>query len=257
MSIKNAIRKLFNMVGYEIQPVNKESRLRRDIGESYAHLKDLGFQPGTVIDVGVASGTEELYQAFPDSNFLLIEALEVFEPDLIAILDRYQGSYVLAAAGPQAGEVTFNMHEDHLAGSSLYKESMGADADGREVTIPMVKVDDIIREKQLVGPYLIKIDTQGAELDVLEGAQEVLAETEAVALEVSLFAFMKGAPQFFEVVDYMKQRGFVVYDIVTGWNRPLDGALGQVDVVFVKEAGRFRTTHDYSTIEQLGRLSNQ
>ena len=117
-------------------------------------------------------------------------------------------------------------------------------------------LDDIIKEKQLAGPYLIKIDTQGSELDVLEGAKEVLAETEAVALEASLFGFMKGAPQFFEVVEYMKKQGFVTYDIVTGWNRPLDGALGQVDVVFVKDSGMFRKNHCYSTIEQLGTLSN-
>ena len=47
--------------------------------------------------------------------------------------------------------------------------------------------------KSLHGPYLLKIDVQGAELDVLEGAQNLLKDTEAVVLEVSMFGFMAGS----------------------------------------------------------------
>jgi FkbM family methyltransferase len=206
------------------------------------------------VDVGVASGTPELYSAYPDSCFLLIEPLKEFEPDLVSILKRHKGYHVLAAAGSGAGHTTFNVHRRHLAGSSIYAESAGTEADGYKITVPLVRIDDILREKQLDGPYLIKVDAQGAELDALEGAQKALAQTEAVVLEVSLFEFMKGAPQFFDVILYMKNLGFVAYDVVLGWNRPLDNALGQIDIVFVKDKGMFRQDHSYSTIEQLKTL---
>jgi hypothetical protein len=117
-----------------------------------------------------------------------------------------------------------------------------------------VRIDDILREQQLDGPYLIKIDVQGAELDVLDGAQETLLEAEVVVLEVSLFEFMQGAPQLFDVISYMKNRGFVAYDIILGWNRPLDNALGQVDIAFVKDEGMFRTNHSFSTIDQMKQI---
>jgi len=128
---------------------------------------------------------------------------------------------------------------------------MGLEADGHKVTVSMITIDEIIKEKQLVGPYLIKVDVQGAELDVLEGAQHVLLETEVVVLEVSLFEFMKGSPQFYDVVSYMKNRGFVAYDLILGWNRPLDNALGQIDHYIRKDEGMFRQDHSYSTIEQM------
>lgn len=128
---------------------------------------------------------------------------------------------------------------------------MGVEADGYEITVPMIRIDDILKDKQLNGPYLIKVDVQGAELDVLEGARQALLETEVVVLEVSLFEFMKGAPQFYDVVSCMKNRSFVTYDIILGWNRPLDNALGQIDIVFVKDKGIFRRDHSYSTIEQM------
>jgi hypothetical protein len=43
----------------------------------------------------------------------------------------------------------------------------------------------------------------------------------------------------------MRERGFVAYDIFGGHTRPLDGALGQIDMAFVRESGRFRTHHAY------------
>jgi FkbM family methyltransferase len=255
MNVKTAIKRLANRFGYEIMPfVQKRTNMRTTIEESYALLRGLGFRPATVVDVGVGTGTMELYRTFPESYFLLLEPLKECEPDLISILGRYKGSYVLAAAGASPGQVTFNVHKNHLHGSSLYKESMGAEADGQEVTVPMVRIDDVLKDKQLKGPYLIKVDVQGAELDALAGAQKALSEADVVVLEVSLFQFMKGAPQFYDVVAYMKQRDFVAYDIIPGWNRLLDNALGQVDIVFVKDKGIFRQDHSYSTVEQMKAL---
>jgi hypothetical protein len=74
----------------------------------------------------------------------------------------------------------------------------------------------------------------------LDGAKELLSETELVVLEVSFFEFFKGIPQFYDVVRYMKERGFVVYDVVDRQLRDLDGALAQADVAFAKEDGMFR-----------------
>ena len=255
MKIKKHIKKLIHAIGYDIRPLKSANantrKIRTTIGESYALIKSLGFQPKTILDVGVASGTPELYKVFPECYFLLIEPLKEFEADLKNILGQYNGSYVLAAAGPRSGQVTFNVHKNHLVGSSLHKETMGGEADGYEAIVPMVRIDDILIEKKLEGPHLLKIDVQGAELAALEGAQKTLLETEVVVLEVSLFEFMVGAPQFYEVINYMKEHGFVTYDIIPSWNRPLDNALGQVDIVFVKEAGMFRRNHSYSTDEQM------
>ena len=44
----------------------------------------------------------------------------------------------------------------------------------------------------------------------------------------------------------MKDVGYVVYDIIGGINRPLDLALGQKDLVFVKENGVFRKSHGWA-----------
>ena len=125
MNLKNVINRLINKFGYDIKSLAHDSGIRKTIAESYSLLRQLDFQPKTIIDVGVASGTPELYRTFADSYFLLIEPLKEFETDIIAILERYSGSYVLAVEGSKTGQVTFNVYSNHLSGSSIYKESKG------------------------------------------------------------------------------------------------------------------------------------
>lgn len=246
MHVKKALRRSISRLGYDVRRRrDSDSDVRTTMAESYALMRSLGFRPKTIVDVGVGKGTSDLHNAFPEAYLLLIEPLAAFEPFLISALQGRQGSYVLAAAGPSAGSVAIHVHDD-LEGSSLYEESMGPEADGFEATVPQVTIDDVLRQKGLHGPLLIKVDVQGAELDVLRGGREALATAEAVVLEVSLFGFLKGTPQFYDVVQFMKERDFVAYDIIQGNNRPLDGALGQVDVVFVRESGRFRQDHSWA-----------
>lgn len=105
-----------------------------------------------------------------------------------------------------------------------------------------------------MGPFLVKVDVEGAELEALSGALEVLRTTELVLLEVALFELVPGAPQLHDVVSWMHDHGFVAADIFDAHNRPLDGALARMDVAFVQENGRFRRSHSYGTSEQLDAL---
>ena len=142
-----------------------------------------------------------------------------------------------------------NVHRDKV-GSSLLKEVEGAAVDGAPRQVPVVTIDGVCAEKNLNGPYLIKVDVQGAELQVLAGATRTLRETEAVILEVTLFGTIIGGPQFSDVVAFMKQHGFVAYDFCGFLYRPFDNALSQVDMVFVREQGLFRRSHVFATPEQ-------
>ena len=250
--IKVTGKRLFGALGLEV----RKSRVEQSAGVPRAGLTGalrqltcLGFQPRTVIDVGVAYHTAELYEEFPGTDILLIEPLAEFEPFLRRITERYKAQYVLAAAGEMAGTATLNVHPDRY-GSSLLREVEGASVDGEPRQVPVVTIDEVCAEKGLAGPYLIKVDVQGAELQVLAGARRALEQCEAVILEVSLIAALIGAPEIHDVFAKMKEYGFVVYDL-WGFNyRPLDGALAQIDVLFVREDGRFRASHAFSTPEE-------
>ncbi len=245
--LKKKIRNLLRFYGIGLYKI--KSSARHDMRGALEHLSRMGFHPQTVIDVGVAYGTFSLYRQFPNSTHLLVEPLAEYTSVLEKIIRQYKAEYVLAAAGNREGTIDINVHPD-LSGSTIFKESEGKQVDGISRKVAMVRLDALCRTKNMPGPYLIKIDTQGAELLVLEGAAGILAETEVIILEVSFFQFYKNGPQFFDVVAGMKKMGFVAYDIYGGQTRPLHGALAQVDMVFIKENGPFREKHHYATPRQ-------
>lgn len=248
-----------NMLGFGVRKALSGSGniASRNMHDALCHIAKKGFYPKTVIDVGVAQGTFALYESFPKAHLILIEAIHEYEPELKEISRKYHGDYVIAAATSVPGEIAINVHNDHMGGSSVLSETMEGDVNGFQRKTKALRVDDLIKDKNLPGPYLLKVDVQGAELDVLEGASGILDDIQLILLEVSMFQFMKGAPQFYDVIEYMKQHGFVAYDIYGASVRPLDGALGQVDIAFVKESGIFRLDHSYATVEQWSNMTGR
>jgi FkbM family methyltransferase len=207
----------------------------------------MGLQPRTVIDVGVAAGTWPLYEAFPSARIVLIDPAEESRAHLERIAARFpRVEIVMAAASARTGSVRLNVHRD-VARSSTYWESDFEPADVTQRDVAAITLDDLRRERRLEGPFVLKVDVQGAELEVLEGASETLRETEYVILETCLFQFFAGAPLLAEVVGYMKERGFVVYDALSIQYRPLDGAMSVVDLAFVKESGDLRRAHRFQS----------
>jgi FkbM family methyltransferase len=230
-----------------------KSGMRRTLPAVLAHYRRLGLDPATVIDVGVAAGTPELYEAFPRARLLLIEPLEEWRASLEEAQAKWGAEVVIAAAGPEAGEIEITVHRV-LACSSVLGARRGDDVDTQRRVVSQVRLDDIARERDLSGPFVVKVDVEGSELQVLAGACAILGEAELVLLEVSLFELVPGAPLFHEVVGWMHEHGFVVSDLYNGHNRPLDGALAQLDAAFVQRDGRFRRNHAYATPEQADAL---
>ncbi len=215
------------------------------------NMKRLGLDPATVIDVGVGYGTPELWEAFPRARLLLVEP----------IADRFGGAVperaelVTAAAGAAPGRTTITVHRAPEMSSVLGAWTGDSGGEAREV--PVVRIDDLVRERGLPGPYVLKVDVEGAELSVLDGATEVLRETEVVLLEVRFFELVPGAAQLHDVVPYMRERGFVAYDVFGGAIRLSDGALAVTNLAFVREDGRFRRDHAFGTPEQVDRMARE
>jgi FkbM family methyltransferase len=252
MNMKRHLKKLINVTlePFGLEIYRKTIHSRTSLRGSLEHAKNLGFYPSAIIDVGAATGTWDLYETFPKSRKILIEPLEEFEPHLNNVTNKYPNSeYIIAAANKESGNVTINVHPD-LVGSSLYLENEDSNVNGSPRIVAAITLDKICRERKLNGPFLIKVDVQGAELDVLMGASHILGNTEYVVLEVSFFQFFTGGPQISDVIIFMKERGFVVYEIFDYQYRLLDGSMSQVDIAFVKESGQFREFHFYAKKHQ-------
>lgn len=248
--IKYLIRKTLDLLGYEIKRkgVRNMFTVRQSFKDALLHLQSMGYKPDLIIDVGAADGTPPLQSVFAASRFFWIEPLQEFESALQLLKQKMNGDYAITAVGSSEGRITLHVHKD-LHGSTLFRETDGEAADGTPREIPVTTINKLSVENNWnqYERILLKADVQGYELEVLEGANDILDNVDIIILEVSFFRFLENAPEFYDVITYMKNIGFVVYDLVAGLNRPLDHALGQKDLVFVKENGFFRKSHGWAT----------
>jgi hypothetical protein len=84
-------------------------------------------------------------------------------------------------------------------------------------------------------PDFIKLDVRGYELEVLKGFSENLTHVQFVLCEVSLIEINKGCPLISDAIRLMDDIGFITYDISSFIRRPLDRALWQTDILFIKK----------------------
>jgi FkbM family methyltransferase len=201
-----------------------------------ARLKQSGFEPDFVIDVGASTGiwSVSVSNLFPQARYLLIEPLIEGYGERIGYLKKtLPGAEVVGVAiGDHVGTAQFQISSD-LYGSSLLKQLDQPDAEKKEV--PLLTLDKLASEKKVKGRGLLKIDVQQAEHLVLAGASEILNQIDVVAAELSLYRLAEGGKTILEMLEVFSEKGFRYFDDVGEWRDPRDGTLLQKDILFVRE----------------------
>jgi FkbM family methyltransferase len=260
--MKKIIKSILRSTGYEITKVNPvNSKFRSDIGSDkrpigsmkflLEDLKQRGLNCNTILDIGAnhANWSRMAKKIYPDANFCLIEPQIEMKVELDKFCSEFDNSiYFLAGAGAKKDILTLTIWDD-LAGSSfLPKPNDNLKDIGKQREIEIIAIDDLLHSSKLNNPELIKLDIQGFELEALKGAEKTFGYTEVYLLEVSLFSFsdVPGVPILSDVINFMLERDYVAYDFPGFLRRPLDGALGQCDICFVKKNGFLRKSNDWN-----------
>ena len=198
-------------------------------------MAELGFSPKMILDVGAAHGEWSRLAAtvWPDARIIAFEPNETNRAELDDVQRALpQFSYRLFFLGASPGAVEY---ANRGTQTSLY-----ASAPGSGARAEMRTLDDCFAAGLFPQPQLIKLDVQGYELEVLAGGTRVLAGCDAVLAEVSFLQFHPDMPVADDVIAYLKQRGFVVYDTMGLLRLPEDDALGHMDLMFVRADSRLR-----------------
>jgi FkbM family methyltransferase len=169
--------------------------------------------------------------AYPNAEFVMIEPREACRKHL----QPMQNSDVLYVRELLGATRNMQKFYDHGEQSSVYKDYNNNEW-GERMNIKTERLDNIIIDPP--APILLKLDVQGAELEVLKGAEKILDDVEVILMEVSLFPFMAGIPLITDVLVKMDELGFMVYDIFDRHLRPLDGRVGQLDICFIAKTSR-------------------
>jgi len=208
------------------------------------NLRANGFAPNVVLDIGAYRGEWTLLckRIWPRCSVLMLEAAPARMPELrrvAAALDGVQAREALLGADARPS-VAFYEQE---SASSVLPES--AKTDQLSTDLRMRTLDEAVADTAFVAPDFVKADVQGYELEVLKGGRQALQSAEVVLLEVNLLEIYQGAPLLHEAVCFMGNQGFRAYDVCNLYRRPLDHALWQMDMIFVRDNSRLVASKRY------------
>jgi FkbM family methyltransferase len=190
------------------------------------------FYPHRILDIGANIGQfhQLIKQVFPQSFIFSIEANSDCEPYLRHLTENY---YIGLLAKDNLTYSYYSRKDTPTGtGNSIYKELTEFYSDDKLTVIKQVgiKLDDLFTENSEFD--LIKIDTQGSELDIISGGMSLVGKAKGLLLEVSITQYNEGAPLYNEVMSYMSNIGFKPITIL---DESRNHGSHQQDILFINE----------------------
>ena len=214
------------------------------IGAAIEHVEALRpLRPRTVVDIGANIGqfSALALELFPAARIVAFEPL----PGPAARFQHFFAPFervklVRSAVGPRAERASMFVSK-RVDSSSLLpiSELQSTIFPGTEVaskaSVEVAPLDHLLRREEIASPALLKIDVQGAELAVLQGAVALLDLFDHVYVECSHLKLYEGQPVEREIVAFLEGHGFRLTGRYNPVHHPEHG-LVQEDCLFTRRA---------------------
>jgi FkbM family methyltransferase len=193
---------------------------------------------GSVIDVGSNRGQFAVFarHKWPNARLLCFEPL----PDPREVLTQVVGELGNAQVFPYALSNEDGRRRMHVSrcddSSSLLPatqrqvEAFPETVEVDELVVEVRRLDELIAAADLPQPILMKIDVQGAELDVLRGAPRLLDGVCEILVECSLVELYAGQPRLDDTILFAREQRFRVIGLSAPIRAP-DGTHQQCDIL--------------------------
>jgi FkbM family methyltransferase len=237
LSLKELIRGAVKKSGYEILGRRSSYAGVRSLNtliqkEGITHVLDVGANEGQFakeLREGGYGGLITSFEPLPIAHATLMTSAagdtswNIAERTAIGAED---GTITIHVAGNSVSSSVLPMHDNHVkaAPESRYV--------GTEI-VPLHRVDTLIKPNP-VERLLLKIDVQGYEVSVLEGATALLPSCRAVKLEMSLVPLYEGQADALELWKMLAGLDFQPWSFEPGYRDPATQRMLQMDGIFVR-----------------------
>lgn len=189
-------------------------------------LSEVGVAFGTIIDVGTHAETPELRLAYPDKKHVLFEPAQEFFPRIAA---NYAGmDWELAPVAVSNADGVGKLQKIAISGDEIsHSKLMTEQSEGVELfDVPTVRLDSFFANRSDPLPYLLKVDVDGFEIPILEGAEGIWDRIDCVIVEAT-------ADTFLDRLQFLTARNYKLVDIVDQCY--YSGVFSQADLVLIAE----------------------
>lgn len=237
--IKKTIKKLFRKLGFDLIRYNSASSQNSRILNFFSIYKI-----DTVLDVGANIGqfAMELRESGYNGRIISFEPLSEAYSHLL-INSKKDPNWIIAprmAMGNEKGKKTINISGNFVSSSILKMTDTHIKGAPESVYISseevcINKLDNIwktfLKNKDNI---FIKIDVQGYELEVIKGAVNILSKIKGMQIELSLVPLYESQLFFLDMLNYITNLGFELWDISPGFRDIQSGKLLQFDGIFFR-----------------------
>ncbi|SDW23372.1 FkbM family methyltransferase [Lysobacter enzymogenes] len=179
-------------------------------------------KPGDVcVDVGAHRGrhTIPLAKAVSASGRILaFEPIDFVAAELKQAVDRdglSQVEVINHALGRQAGSFSFVLALDALEYSGLRERVYDSPTRLRNIEVAVQRLDDVVAQRGLPAVHYMKIDTEGGEWDVIQGAADTIRRwNPVVTFEFGANSYRKYDVDPGEVHRFFAEHGYAMFDIL-------------------------------------------
>ena len=198
-------------------------------------LKLKSFNPKNIVDIGCGHGewTKKMIKHYSNSIFYLFDANEENREKLERLKQNNKNiNYQISLLTDVVKEYDFYKMG---YGSSIFEEQTTHKREKLKIKSKKLS-DELPKEISMSNNNMIKLDVQGSELIILNGLDKLLNNFEVIILETSIHKFNKDAPLFNEIINYMTDKNYQLYDLFDlkriGYDKSF---LLQFDCVFIRK----------------------
>jgi FkbM family methyltransferase len=238
--IKKIIKSMLrNVFGLEVRRINCASTPEAQLLASMRK-----FEIDLILDIGANTGqfASEIRQCGYAGRIVSFEPLSQAHGELVqsCASDPMWEAYPRCALGDHDGEVVINIAGNSESSSVLpmlesHRNAAPESAYQGKETVP-IKTLDAVAGQYLKGARaaFLKIDTQGFEWHVLNGARESLPHIKGILVELSLVPLYEGQHLWRDVIDRLEAEGFTLWAFKPAFSDLNQGRTLQVDGIFYR-----------------------
>lgn len=205
-------------------------------------LKKMGYNPQTVIDVGANRGmfSKTIHYVFPTASIIAFEPLKDCFDELNRMREEISQlrCFNVALSDIEGSTVIHRSSSDYssslLEMEMLHKSVFPHTAGETNEAIKMTTLDSVVDADELLRPIMLKIDVQGYEKKVLDGADRLLEKTDIIICEMSFRRLYKDQPLFDEIYSFLNSKGFIYVGSIGELVNPLTTEILQIDGLFIR-----------------------
>ncbi len=192
-----------------------------NVGQYAKNLRRMGYHKKIVSFEPVKSSFESLKTASINDNNWIINHYALGNEDTKGIINIAGNSY---------SSSILNMLPKHLKSAPESKYIA-------QEEIEIKKLDSIFNSfRNEEDSVMMKIDTQGFEKNVIDGAEKSLGNIKIIQLEMSILPLYENEMLYMDMINYLDKRGFQLFSLENGFSDVATGQLLQVDGIFVQKA---------------------